>query len=193
MKTEEENKKDRTLYEAIYDCHLRKIYNPYTKIISECIIIIVTSIFFEAKYMILIYIIWCLIENITTRILYLHNAIEMLQLKNGLISMFPFDYNPFIKSCAIKVEFDDYYSPYDVESSERIKKVVYKIEDKIIYSQTHSIEDKSEEDIKSDLSWFKQRFMDYIKYLPREILFGEVTQEELDIWFTYLDDVRANF
>ena len=40
---------------------------------------------------------------------------------------------------------------------------------------------------------FLKRFKDYMRYIPKVAFNANDMQDELDDWFVYLDDVRANF
>lgn len=124
---------------------------------------------------------WCIFEAIFLKLKILQNAIDLLTVKQGLISM-PFNFNPYTASNFphIKVEIKN-------------DRLFYIIDDRIIKTFCIDIENLSQDEIKQTVYWHEKKLKDYLMYIPKEVLLSDNIQAEFDRWFIYLDDVRANY
>ena len=191
-KHKKENAKKISHYEAIADEHIKKLYKPIEEKIIEIIGLLIAGYFLPIIVFIIVYAFWHLLKNIQLRQIVIMSNQEILMLKNGLINM-SFDYNQFSESYKYKVEIEDYYPMGEFEPSQQYKTIVIKKEKKEIYSYLIDIDGLTSEQIEDLKIYHQKRFRDYLRYIPKEVFNNDNTQELLDDWFTYLDDVRANY
>ena len=186
-KFENKNKKNLSHYEAIADNHVKKMYNPVSACFHNILILIVACPFLSPKILLIFYFFLILIQNIQGRLALLQSSIDILQLKNGLISMPPVDYNAYFNSWDADI-IPEKCIGYDGSESKEKLWLNYKYADKIVLRYTINIEGLTKEQIDDTIKWYKSRFKDYLRYIPQNTL-----PSDMDNWFAYLDDVRANY
>lgn len=190
-KIENKNKKSLSYYEAIADEHLKKLYNPISSCITNIWGLLVAGFFLSNKELIIVFLFWNVLRAMDAKIKMLMSMIDILQLKSGLISMFP-NFNAYFKSWDIEIEVRDWTN----EPEETEKMLYYQINNKIVRYHTIDVTNLTENQINEKISWYEKRFKDYLRYIPKEIYLNnniEEVQNDIDNWFVYLDDVRSNF
>lgn len=193
-KTEKKNKKSLSHYEAIADEHTKRIYDPVSACVKNIWGLLFAGFFLSNKALIILFIFWNVLQTISAKLSLLISSVDIVQLKQGLISMFPNDFNAYFSSWNVDIELTDYTGLENEDKN--IKMLKYKINDKIVREHTIDITDLSEEQIKDVVSWNKKRFKDYLRYIPKETFSNnnyQELQENVDSWFVYLDDIRGNF
>lgn len=181
-KMEKRYKNDPSHYEAIADEHMRKMYNPVKQQIHAIICLLFAGFTLPIKIFIILYVIWCIFEKIGVRLILLQHSLDLLSLKQGLISMYLGDSNAYRE-----LNFPNSY----VEIKEN--RIFYIVNNKIVNTFCININGLSEQEIKQFVYWHEQKLKDYLKYIPKEVLLSENLQDKFDYWFTYLEDVHANY
>lgn len=185
------NEKSLAHYEAIADMHMKKLYNPFIPLINNILYLIIASFFLSDKELIIIYIFWCVLQNISAKLIILLSSLDILSLKNGLITMFLTNNNAFTKCWDGEIIIENCLG-FEGKIKENEKYFLYKYRDNIIYRRTIDITNLSDNQIKELKLYHKQLLNDYLRYIPQYILRGN-DYKELSDWFVYLDDVRENF
>ena len=99
----------------------------------------------------------------------------------------PVDYNAYFNSWDADI-IPEKCIGYDGSESKEKLWLNYKYADKIVLRYTINIEGLTKEQIDDTIKWYKSRFKDYLRYIPQNTL-----PSDMDNWFAYLDDVRANY
>jgi hypothetical protein len=190
---DKKNKKNLAHYEAIADEHIRRMYDPVCEKIVEIIGLLIAGFYLSNVFFIPLYVIWYLLKNIQTRLTILQAEQDILMLKNGLINMFP-HFNAYTDCHYLETKIEDVfeYLKGEKEVSQRYKNIFYKIKGKTVYWHQLQIEGMTTEEIKDLALLNKKRFGDYLRYIPKKVLYSN-NKELIDNWLIYLDDVRLHF
>lgn len=190
FKKHSSKKKDLSHYEAIADEHLTKMYKPSSDCWGNIILLCVLGFQIGWVYLLVIYFLFQKIQTTNAKLTFLQSSIDLLAIKQGLITMWP-KHNAYIECWKLDAELVDEYD-WDGKISVEHKRIIYKFENKNIYNEQIEIKGLTEKEIEDIKTWKIERFRDYMRYIPKNIL-RNGCHEKIHDWFLYLDDVRERF
>lgn len=176
-------KKETSHYEAIADEHMAKMYNPCSDCLYNIILLCVLGFQIGWVYLLIIYFLFQKLQATNAKLTFLQGSIDLLTIKQGLITMYP-THNAYTECWKLVTELVDDYEGY--------KRILYKFDGKVIYNEQIGVEGLTEKEIEDIKTWRIERFMDYMRYIPKNILKNGCHEKIYD-WFLYLDDVRMHF
>lgn len=185
--------KEESHYKTIADRHAEKLMRPFADKVWTIIGLISISFFVSNVVLLTLFAFWALLQKIYWLLSLLLVNIDILAIKNGLMTTYIPPLNPYNKGTKVKVLINDEFDMSNGNLKENTKRLVYKIDDKIVYFHEISIEGLSEDGIKDRIWYFKKRFIDYSKYIPNSVFQLENSYSEIEKWFIYLDDLWANY
>jgi hypothetical protein len=188
FKKHSSKKKDLSHYEAIADEHLTKMYKPSSDCWGNIILLCVLGFQIGWVYLLVIYFLFQKMQTTNAKLTFLQSSIDLLAIKQGLITMWP-KHNAYTECSKLDIELAD---EYDWDGEKTYKRILYKIDNKVIYNEQIGVKGLTEDEIENIKTWHTERFRDYMRYIPKNILRNGGSEKIYD-WFLYLDDVRERF
>lgn len=182
-KNQKAKEKNKYHYEAIADVIAKKNVNITGSYIQNILILLIAGFFLSNKELIILYFFYCILQNITFSLKYLITQNEILQIKNGLFNTYFLTMNPYWDSKNFDYKFENYMR-------DDFGYLVFYYKDKQVFQIQIFTEDKTEEEVKKLIEFEKQKFKDYMRYIPLKILTSENPYTEIDYWYTYFDELR---
>jgi hypothetical protein len=191
FKKHSSKKKDLSHYEAIADEHLAKMYKPSSDCWGNIILLCVLGFQIGWVYLLIIYFLFQKLQTTNAKLTLLQSSIDILTIKQGLITMFPC-FNAYTQAGQVKATIKDFIK-WNGDLDTKNKQIIYSFKGEDIYWETIYTENKTEKEIEDLRIWYLERFRDYMRYIPKNVIRKNNCYQELEYWFTYLDDVREHF